>query len=394
MRVPESSARDESAMTRLDTKLIHAGEPDPRISDAVVMPVFHSSTFAMRGDEGYHDLRYLRLSNSPNHDALHAKLAALEGGEAALVTSSGMAAISTTLLTLLRPGDHVIAQRGLYGGTHSLLLEDLASLGIETTFVDADDPATWTAALARNTRVVYCEALTNPTLAMGDLEGLAAFAREHALVSIIDATFASPVNLRPIALGFDLVVHSATKYLNGHSDIVAGAVIGRASSVARIKHKLDHLGGSLDPGACFLLHRGLKTLGVRVRQQNSSALALATALAQHEAVGTVRYPGLPSHPQHDRARRLLSGFGGMLAFELVGGAAAATAMLAALRLGIDAPSLGGPETLVTLPAKTSHVGVPPQARRAMGIGDGLVRVSVGLEDPADLVEDFLRALSA
>lgn len=380
-------------MTRLDTKLIHAGEPQPRIADAVVMPVFHSSTFVVRGDEGYHDLRYLRLSNSPNHDALHAKLAALEGGEAALVTSSGMAAISTTLLTLLRPGDHVIAQRGLYGGTHALLLEDLASLGIETTFVDADDPQSWTAALGRNTRVVYCEALTNPTLAMGDLEGLAAFAREHALVSIIDATFASPVNLQPITLGFDLAVHSATKYLNGHSDIVAGAVVGRASLVARIKHKLDHLGGTLDPGACFLLHRGLKTLGVRMRQQNSSALVLAQFLEQHEAVAQVRYPGLESHPQHERARRLLAGFGGMLSFEPVGGADAAAAVMAALRIGVDAPSLGGPETLVTLPAKTSHVGIPPQTRRANGIADGLVRVSVGLEDAADLVEDFAQALA-
>ena len=377
---------------RFDTQLIHAGEPETRVRGAVVLPIFQSSTYASESGAGYHDLRYLRLSNSPNHEVLHAKLAALEGGEAAVVTASGMAAISTALLALLRSGDHMLAQRCLYGGTHALVTQDLPALGIETTFVDADDPAAWAAALRPNPRAFYCESLTNPTLELGDLPGIAAFARNHGLVSVIDSTFASPVNLRPIEHGFDLVVHSATKYLNGHSDIVAGAVIGRAELVARVRHKLDHLGGSLDPHACFLLHRGLKTLGVRVRHQNQTALTLARWLVEHPAVAHVNYPGLPTHPHHGRAQGLLAGFGGMLSFELRGGADAVGRFLDAVALAIDAPSLGGPETLVSSPARTSHVGLEPGMRRALGIGDGLIRLSVGLEDAADLIADLGRAL--
>lgn len=379
-------------MGRFDTLLIHAGEPDPRPRGAVVMPVFQSSTYAFDHEAGYHDLRYLRLSNSPNHEVLHAKLAALEGADAAVVTASGMAAISTALLALLRSGDHILVQRSLYGGTLALVEHDLPQLGIETTFVDADDPASWVAALRPTTRVFYCESLTNPTLELGDLPAVARFCRERGLVSMIDNTFASPVNLRPIDHGFDLVVHSATKYLNGHSDIVAGAVVGSRALVERVKHKLDHLGGTLDPHACFLLHRGLKTLGVRVRQQNASALTLARWLVEQPAVERVHYPGLPSHRRHGRARDLLAGFGGMMSFELRGGAAAATKLMAALRLAIDAPSLGGPETLVVLPSRTSHVGLDPAARAALGISDALVRVSVGLEDVHDLVDDFAQAL--
>lgn len=379
-------------MGRFDTLLIHAGEPDPRPRGAVVMPVFQSWTYAFDHEAGYHDLRYLRLSNSPNHEVLHAKLAALEGADAAVVTASGMAAISTALLALLRSGDHILVQRSLYGGTLALVEHDLPQLGIETTFVDADDPASWVAALRPTTRVFYCESLTNPTLELGDLPAVARFCRERGLVSMIDNTFASPVNLRPIDHGFDLVVHSATKYLNGHSDIVAGAVVGSRALVERVKHKLDHLGGTLDPHACFLLHRGLKTLGVRVRQQNASALTLARWLVEQPAVERVHYPGLPSHRRHGRARDLLAGFGGMMSFELRGGAAAATKLMAALRLAIDAPSLGGPETLVVLPSRTSHVGLDPAARAALGISDALVRVSVGLEDVHDLVDDFAQAL--
>ena len=385
-------------MARIDTDLIHAGEPRPRIAGAVVAPIFQSSTFAHSSDPSaaagdYHDLRYLRLSNSPTHQALHAKLAVLEGAEAGLVAASGMAAITTTLLAVLRSGDHVIAQRCLYGGTHDFMTQDLAALGISVTFVGGDDRESWAQAVRPTTRVFYCESLTNPTLELADLRGIAGFARERGLISMIDNTFATPVNLRPVALGFDLVLHSATKYLNGHSDLVAGAVMGRAELVATVHRKLNHLGGSLDPHAAFLLQRGLKTLAVRVRHHNASALALARMLAAHPRVQRVRYPGLTDHPAHARARKLLTGFGGMLSFEPHGGAAVAHAVMAALRLPVEAPSLGGPETLVTRPAATSHVGLDPATRESLGITDALVRVSVGLEDADDLCEDFTQALA-
>lgn len=378
---------------RLDTQLVHAGEPTPRIEGAVVMPVFQSSTYEYGGQGRYDDVRYLRLSNSPNHEALHRTLAAIEGAEAALVTASGMAAISTTLLSLLRPGDHLLAQRTLYGGTHDLLTELLARWGVEHTFIDGEDPSGWADALRPTTRAVYVEALTNPLLEVTDLGAVARFAQEHGLVSLVDATFATPVLVRPIALGFDLVLHSATKYLNGHSDLVAGAVAGSAAHIDAIRHGLNLLGGSLDPHACALLQRGLKTLGVRVRQQCATALEVARMLAEHPRVAMVAYPGLPSHPGHARACELLhGGFSAMLSFELHGGVEAADRFVASLRLPVDAPSLGGPESLVTRPALTSHAGLDPEVRRGLGIGDGLVRMSVGLEDPRDLVEDLRRAL--
>jgi len=379
---------------RLDTQLVHAGEPAPRYGGAVTMPVFQSSTFEYGGQGRYDDVRYLRLSNSPNHEVLHAKLASIEGGEAALVTSSGMAAISAALFTVLRPGDHLLAQRTLYGGTHDLVTETLARWGVHHDFIDAEDPRDWAAALRPTTRAIYVEALTNPLLEVADLPAVTRFAREHGLVSLIDATFATPVLLRPIALGFDLVLHSATKYLNGHSDLVAGAVIGRARLVEDVRHTLNLFGGSLDPHACFLLHRGMKTLGVRVRQQCATALAVARALHEHPRVTRVCYPGLPSHPGHARAKELLrGGFGAMLSFELDGGVATTQELFSRMTLPIDAPSLGGPETLVTRPAQTSHAGLDPEVRRRLGIGDGLVRMSVGLEDADDLVADLRQALS-
>lgn len=290
---------------RIDTQLVHAGEPSPRYGGAIAMPVFQSSTYEYGGQGRYDDVRYLRLNNSPNHEALHGKLAAIEGAEKALVTASGMAAISTALLTVLRPGDHLLAQRTLYGGTHDFITEVLARFGITHTFVDADDPSGWSHALRPTTRAFYVEALTNPLLEIADLPAVARFSRAHDLVSLIDATFATPVLLRPVELGFDLVLHSATKYLNGHSDLVAGAVVGAARHVDAVRHLLNLFGGTLDPHACALLHRGLKTLGVRVRQQCATALTVAQALHEHPAVTRVCYPGLPSHPGHARAKALL-----------------------------------------------------------------------------------------
>jgi len=379
---------------RIETLLVHAGEPQPRIERAVAMPVFQSSTFVEAGDTGYHDVEYARLSNTPNHLALHAKLAALEGAEAGLVTSSGMSAISTSLLSVLGTGDHLLAQDTLYGGTHDLLTRDLPRLGISTSFVDPQDPASWEGQLRPTTRALYVETLTNPLLQMADLPAAVAFARAHGLVSIIDNTFASPLGFRPIAHGFDLSLHSATKYLNGHNDLIAGAVLGSSALVEAVKHKLDHLGGSLDPHACFLLHRGVKTLAVRFRQQSESALRIAHFLAGHGAVARVNHPGLPSHPQHERAARLLSSgrMGGMLSFEMRGGKEAAGAFLRRMRVPLHAPSLGGPETLVTRPAATSHAGLSAEQRRALGISDALVRMSVGLESAEDLLEDLAQAL--
>jgi cystathionine beta-lyase/cystathionine gamma-synthase len=378
----------------LETKLVHAGEPSPRVDGAVVLPIFQSAMFEYAGETSYHDLRYIRLSNSPNHQTLHRKLAAIEGAEAALVTSSGMAAITTTLLSLLSAGDHLLVQDCLYGGTHDFVRNDFAEFGLSYDFIDAADPASWAAHLRPTTRAIYVESVTNPLMQVGDLPAVVAFARAHRIVSVIDNTFATPVNFRPIEQGFDLVLHSATKYLNGHSDLVAGAVVGTAGLIEKITHRLNHLGGSLDPHACFLLHRGLKTLALRVRHQNASALAIARSLRDHPAVAHVNYPGLEENPGHDRARRFFAGFGGMLSFELRGGLEAAQAFMDGTTIPVIAPSLGGPETLLTRPAVTSHAGMSPDERRRLGITDGLVRVSVGFEATDEILDDFTRALDS
>ncbi len=377
----------------LDTMLIHGGEPEPLIRGAVSMPIFQSSTFAAAGDSGYYNLKYIRLNNTPNHEVLHRKLAVVENGEAALVAASGMAAISTTLFAILSKGDHLLAQDCLYGGTHDLLSEDLPAFGISVDFIDGAAPDAWESKYRSNTKAILVETLTNPLLQVADLEAVVRFAKEKGIISLIDNTFASPVNFRPPDWGFDLSLHSGTKYLNGHSDIVAGAVIGRSELLAPISRKLARLGGSLDPHACFLLHRGMKTLGVRMRYQNESALRLARFLEAHPAILKVHYPGLESHSGHQLANRLLDGFGGMMSFEVKGGVETANRILEKVTLPISAPSLGGVESLITRPATTSHAGVPPAQRRAMGIPDGLIRLSVGLEATEDLMADFEQALS-
>jgi len=381
---------------KLETTLVHGGEPEPRIRGAVALPIFQSSTYLSgAAEEGhYHDIRYVRLSNSPNHEVLHRKLALLEGGEAALVTSSGMAAIATSLLTILSSGDHILLQRGVYGGTHAFALRELKDFGVAVDFIDAGDPSSWERSLRPTTRAIYVEAMTNPLLQVADLDAVVAFARAHRLVSLIDSTFASPVNFRPIERGFDLCLHSATKYMNGHNDLGAGAVIGSTSLIKKIKERLDHLGGVLDPHACFLLHRGLKTLALRVRHQNESALRIARFLSEQPSVARVHYAGLESHKDHARARKLFAGFGGVLSFEPRGGEAAALRLLDRLKIPLRAPSLGGVETLITLPAKTSHAGLSPREREELGITDGLIRLSVGIEATEDLLEDFRQALDA
>jgi cystathionine beta-lyase/cystathionine gamma-synthase len=378
---------------RLETRLIHAGARLPRVGGAAVTPIFQSSVFEQPQGAGYDEILYPRLSTLPNHNVLAERLASLEGGEAALVTASGMAAISAALLSVLAEGGHLLVPGQLYGGTHSFVTEDLPRLGISHDFVDAQDPGSWRARLRPQTRAIYVETLTNPLLQVADHRAAAAFAREHRLVALIDNTFATPVNFRPIEHGFDVVLHSATKYLNGHSDLAAGVLVASRERVRAVHHLLNHLGGALDPHACFLLERGLKTLALRVRAQNASALRLAEFLASRLEVVRVNYPGLPQHPQHARARELFEGFSGMLSFEL-GGGAAAIEWISRTRLAIHGPSLGGPETLVTRPAATSHVGLAPEERERIGIRDGLIRVSVGLEAIEDVIEDFAQAFEA
>ena len=378
----------------IETKLIHSGEPDPRIQGAISMPIFQTAMFEYAGEKGYHAIRYIRLNNTPNHLALHQKLAALENAEAALVTASGMAAISTTLLAVLSSGDHLLAQDCLYGGTHDFVTEDFASFGIGYDFIDGEDPASWKKKLRPNTRAVYVETITNPLLKVADLKAVVEFAREHGLISIIDNTFASPVNFRPAEWGFDLSLHSCTKYLNGHSDIVAGAVIGRSALIEKITHKLNHLGGSLDPHAAYLLHRGMKTLAVRMKFQSESAMRIAQFLEGHAAIEKVNYPGLPNHPAYQRAREFLNGFSAMLSFEVRGGVEAAERFMQKTELPIVAPSLGGVETLaVSAGANFLHYMTAEEAER-IGVPLGLVRVSAGIEAADDLIADFEQALSS
>jgi cystathionine beta-lyase/cystathionine gamma-synthase len=377
---------------RLETKLIHAGEPKPRIEGAVSMPIFQSANFEYADESDYHSLKYIRLNNTPNHTAVHSKLAALENAEAALVTSSGMAAISTALLTILSAGDHLLIQDTLYGGTHDLVTRDFASFGLSYDFINADDPDSWKHKLRKTTKAIYVESMANPLMHVPDIKAVAEFAKAHGLVSLIDNTFPSPVNFRPAEWGLDISLHSCTKYLNGHSDIVAGAVIGKRLLVDKIKHRLDHLGGSLDPHAVFLLHRGMKTLAVRVKSHNESALRIARFLESHAAVKKVYYPGLESHPRHARARELFDGFSGMMSFELKGGVDEAQSFINRLTLPINAPSLGGVETLITRPSRTSHSGMSAADRRHLGITDHLIRLSVGIEATEDLIQDFSQAL--
>ena len=377
---------------RIETKLIHAGEPEPRVMGAVSLPIFQTAMFEYAGEESYHDIRYIRLNNSPNHLALHRKLAALENAEAALVAASGMAAITTTLLTVLSAGDHLLAQNCLYGGTHDFLTQDFAGFGLEFDFIDGDEPDSWKSKLRPNTKAIYVEAMSNPTLQVSDLKAAAGFAKEHGLLSLIDNTFPSPINFRPAEWGFDVSLHSCTKYLNGHSDIVGGACIGRADLIEKITHKLNHLGGSMDPHAAFLLHRGMKTLALRVRYQNESAMKIARFLEAHAAIEKVNYPGLESHPRHQRARDLFDGFSGMLSFEIKGGVEAAEKFMQKARLPIIAPSLGGVETLITRPSTTSHSGMSREDRARLGITDSLIRASIGIEAAEEIIEDFDQAL--
>ena len=374
------------------TKLVHAGEPDPRIEGAVSMPIFQSSTYEYSGEEQYDDIRYIRLNNTPNHKAIQKKLAAIECAESALVTSSGMSAITATLLTFLKQGDHLLSHKSLYGGTASFILEDLPRYGITFDLIDTTDPSGWSMMLKPNTKVIYAETITNPMLEVPELGAIVDFAKENNLISMIDNTFASPVLFSPAELGFDISLHSCTKYINGHSDIVAGAVIGSDEFIKIITSRMNHFGGSLNPGACFLLHRAIKTLELRMIRQSKNAGQIALFLENHPEILSVNYPGLVSNNSYERAKKYLSGFSAMVSFEVVGGKTRSIKFMDQLDIAINAPSLGGVETLITRPALSSHSGMDPAERVKAGITDSLIRLSVGIESVDDLITDLDQAL--
>ena len=384
--------KERESGLKMNTLAVHAGEPRPGPEGAVVFPIFQGTVYQTEPGTGYHDQKYIRLNSTPTQKYLHDKLAALEGAEAALGTGSGMAALTAILMSTLKPGDHFLAGDVLYGGTLDFVMHDAPRHGWTHTFVDPQAPETWAAATRPNTRLFLVETITNPLVRVPRLSEVVAFCRERGLVSVVDNTLASPVNFRPIANGFDLAFHSATKYLNGHSDLVAGCVVGRRELVDRARITLNHYGGTLDPHAAFLLARGLKTLAIRVQAQNANALALARFLSTHPKVAQVNYPGLETHPDHAHARALLSGFGGLLSLRVKGGADAAQRLLTRVHLPYVAPSLGGVESLITRPCITSHAGMKKEDRERIGITDDLVRVAIGIEDAGDLIEDFRQAL--
>ena len=365
----------------------HPGTP-------VVPPITQSATFHW-ADPRDGELLYTRYGNNPNQIDVARKVAALEGTEAAVALASGMAATAMTLLALTDAGDHVVASSQLYGATQGLLRSELPRRGVSSTFVDPDaGPQEWEAAMRPATRVVYIEVPTNPTLRVFDPRPLVELAHARGIRVACDATFASPVNLRAGSLGIDAVIHSATKYLGGHADLIAGVVAGSHELVDEVIRLTRLYGPSIDPNTAWLLDRGMRTLEVRMQRHNQNGLAVASFLEKHAAVERVVYPGLASHPDHEEAKALLSGFGGMVSLVLKGGGPAADGFVSALRLALAAPSLGGVQTLVSQPRYTSHAGLTREQREAQGIPDGFVRISVGIENADDLITDFEQALSA
>jgi cystathionine beta-lyase/cystathionine gamma-synthase len=358
----------------------------------VVPPISQSATFHW-ADPRDGELLYTRYGNNPNQIAVAQKAAALEGTDASVALSSGMAATAMTLLALTDAGDHIVASSQLYGATQGLLRSELPRRGVRATFVDPDEGG-WEAALEPETRVLYIELPTNPTLRVFDPRPLVKIAHARGIKVACDATFASPVNLRAASLGIDAVIHSATKYLGGHADLIAGVVAGSHELVDEVIRLTRLYGPSLDPHTAWLLDRGIRTLEVRMIRHNENGLAVAEYFDGHPAIERVVYPGLASHPDHDVAKELLAGFGGMVSVVLKGGGPAADRFVSALGLAIAAPSLGGVQTLVSQPRYTSHAGLSREQREAQGIPDGFVRISCGIENAEDLVADFEQALAA
>jgi cystathionine beta-lyase/cystathionine gamma-synthase len=378
---------------------VHEAEPFDEETGSIVAPIFETATFgftkaeevpkAVAGERGY---VYSRWDN-PTVVRLEKKLAAFEKGEDGAAFSSGMAAISTSVFSIIGKGDHVVGIRDLYGGTYSLLHDFLPHLGIETTIVDSTDFDEMARAVKENTKLVFIETPTNPTLKLVDISKAAKLAHGVGAHLFVDNTFASPINQNPMLMGADVVLHSATKYLNGHADVIAGGAVADKEMAHAIKMIRRDLGGTLDPLPAWLVLRGMKTMALRVRQQNSNAQALAELLSTHRKVSRVNYPGLKTHPQHALAKRQMRGFGGMMSFELKGSARDTMKFTESLKVASLAASLGGVETLVSQPASMTHTQMSAEERAKTGIPDTLVRVSAGIEDLDDLVSDFQRALS-
>ncbi|HEX5871956.1 MAG TPA: PLP-dependent aspartate aminotransferase family protein [Longimicrobium sp.] len=374
------------------TRAIHAGHPDAQVGGPVVTPIYPTTTF-YSDPSGQGEVLYTRYGNGPNHQLLETRIASLEGAEDALVVSSGMAAMAMALISVLQAGDHVLATDAIYGGTRALLDRELSRLGIETTYVDMFS-AGWTDGFRPNTRVVLGETPSNPLLRVLDLQPIAEAAHARGAVVIVDATFASAVHYRALEHGADIVMHSATKYLGGHSDVTAGVLAGSAARIGEARKRARVWGPVLDPQGAWLLERGIKTISVRMERHNRNGMEIARWAETRPEVARVFYSGLPSHPDHEVARRVLDGFGGMVGIELAGGGPAADRFVRAIRLAKLAPSLGGVETLISEPRFTSHSAMTPAEREANGIRDGFLRVSLGIEDAADLIADFDQALRA
>jgi cystathionine beta-lyase/cystathionine gamma-synthase len=338
------------------------------------------------------EVLYSRYGNNPNQVDLAKKYALLEKADSAIFVSSGMGATALAHLAVLRPGDHLISSTWIYGGTQRLFDEELGRYGIEVTYVGPDQARLWRKSVRKSTRAIFVETPTNPLMRVIDLGPIAYVAEEYGLALLVDATFASPINFRPLEHGADVVITSATKYLNGHSDVIAGAVAGSASFVEEVNRLMRLWGQAIDPHAAWLIDRGMRTLAVRMERHNSNGMAVAQWAEQQSGISKVHYPGLPSHPDHVHAKSVLAGFGGMVGLELKGGAKAAERLLKRLKLITHAPSLAGVETLVSEPRLTSHTRIGPEGRARIGIPDGFLRLSCGIEDAADIIGDLEQGL--
>ena len=385
---------------KFDTSCIHAGQEPDKQFGGVSVPIYQSSTFAFEDaqqgaarfsgkDNGY---KYTRIGN-PTTAALESSLAELEHGKAALATATGMAAISTIFMTFLGSGKHAVSTGSVYGPTRTLLEKELVRFGVQSTFVDSSNPENVKNALKPETAIVYIETPANPTLSISDIKACADIAHEAGALLVVDNTFCSPYLQKPLDLGADIVLHSMTKFVNGHSDVVAGMLVSKDEALIKKMHGvLCQMGGTIDPHQAWLVLRGVKTLALRVKAAQENAGKLAEELEKHDKIEWVKYPGLPSHPQHELAKKQMSGFGAMISFGLKGGVEAGKKVMDSVGLCTLAVSLGGIESLIQHPASMTHAGLSPEARKQAGIGDGLVRLSVGCEDYRDIKDDIWQAL--
>ncbi len=384
---------------RFPTLTIHAGEEEGFPFGAATTPIYQTSTFAFKNTAEVIEFQkgdsskylYTRYGN-PTLKTVEDKMTTLEGGEAALVVSSGMAAISTVALTLVSSGEEIISTEPVYGGTYNLFQQVFPKLGIKVHFIDPEKIDEAKALLKGNTKLFFCETPTNPNLKIVDIRRIVEIANDKKIPVVVDNTFATPYNQNPLSLGADLVIHSGTKYLGGHSDLIAGVIVGPKNIIDETRETMKVLGGCIDPFGAFLLLRGLKTLAVRVERQNHNGLKVAEFLSGHDKVRRVFYPGLSTHTQHDLAKSQMRGFGGMVCFEVEGGLESATKVIDSLKLFINATSLGGVESLASLPVMTSHFGFDEKELKRADVTPGMVRLSCGIEDEEDLIEDLKQAL--